>query len=77
MCNEHTFDENKEHKQCAHGHLEATEEKPWLHEESLVRFFSNNQLILNNQFTSGHFKSKISNKRAQELQVGGPGHDDE
>ena len=76
MCNSHTFNENKEYKQCAHGQLQATEEKPWLHEESLVNFSSNVRWIFNNHLTAGHFKSEVCNKRTQELQVGGLGHDD-
>ena len=48
LCNKHSFDENKEYKQCVHGQLQETEGKPWLHEESLVNFSYNIQWILIN-----------------------------
>ena len=47
LTNKHKFDDNEQYKACLHGELEATEEKPWLNEDSLVDIFSENYSSLN------------------------------
>ena len=39
LTNKHTFTENSQYKACSHGEVEATDEKPWLEEDSLVNLF--------------------------------------
>ena len=39
LSNRHRFNDNLEYKECSHGELEATAEKPWLNEDSLVKVF--------------------------------------
>ena len=37
LTNKHSFEGNLKYKECAHDELEASADKPWLKEESLVR----------------------------------------
>ena len=36
LTNKHSFEGNLKYKECAHDELEASADKPWLKEESLV-----------------------------------------